>query len=151
MPQDAEKEGDFLFNENVDKYDSFLRKSTYLDSPRQNTPDDLNRRKTAGFGQSINSRIYQPDVYEDSVDESEEADGVDLSEEEEGAFDFTISFMRSQTEYFHRFIRFKNVDPDRQVILENAVERYLVTLEQESDPANSKNRNKRSLMGNRQA
>ena len=32
--QDEEKEGDFLFNEDVDKYESFLRKSTYLDSPR---------------------------------------------------------------------------------------------------------------------
>ena len=36
--------------------------------------------------------------------------------------DFTISFMKSQTEYFHRFMRFKNIDPDRQVLLENAVE-----------------------------
>ena len=41
--------------------------------------------------------------------------------------------MRSQTEYFHRFIRFKNVDPERQVLLENAVERYLVELEREQD------------------
>ena len=41
--------------------------------------------------------------------------------------------MRSQTEYFHRFIRFKNVEPDRQVILENAVERYLVELEHDND------------------
>ena len=90
-------------------------------------------------------------MYEDSVDESEEADEEAFSDDEEGAFDFTISFMRSQTEYFHRFIRFKNVDPDRQVILENAVERYLVTLEQESDPANNKKRNQRSLLGNRQA
>ena len=41
--------------------------------------------------------------------------------------------MRSQTEYFHRFIRFKNIDPERQVLLENAVERYLVELEREQD------------------
>ena len=43
--------------------------------------------------------------------------------------DFSISFMRSQTGYHHRFIRFKNVDSERQVLLENAVERYLVELE----------------------
>ena len=41
--------------------------------------------------------------------------------------------MKSQTEYFHRFMRFKNVDPERQVLLENAVERYLVELEREQD------------------
>ena len=27
--------------------------------------------------------------------------------------DFTITYMRSQTSYYHRFIRFKNVDVDR--------------------------------------
>ena len=47
--------------------------------------------------------------------------------------DFTISFMKSQTEYFHRFMRFKNIDPDRQVLLENAVEQYLVELEKDGD------------------
>ena len=41
--------------------------------------------------------------------------------------------MKSQTEYFHRFIRCKNVDPDRVVLLENAVARYLVELEKDSD------------------
>ena len=33
-----------------------------------------------------------------------------MSEPEE---DFTITYMRSQTSYYHRFIRFKNVDDDR--------------------------------------
>ena len=33
-----------------------------------------------------------------------------VSEPEE---DFSITYMRSQTSYFHRFIRFKNVDVDR--------------------------------------
>ena len=33
-----------------------------------------------------------------------------ISEPEE---DFTITYMRSQTSYYHRFIRFKNVDVDR--------------------------------------
>ena len=49
------------------------------------------------------------------------------------AFDFSISFMKSQTEYFHRFIRLRNVDIDRQVILENAIERYLVDLEKDCE------------------
>ena len=37
--------------------------------------------------------------------------------------------MKSMTSYYHRFIRFKNVDENRRVLLENAVERYLVALE----------------------
>lgn len=53
----------------------------------------------------------------------------DDSQMDRGVLDFPISFMRSQTEYFHRFIRLKNVDSERQVILENAIERYLVALE----------------------
>ena len=59
--------------------------------------------------------------------ELEQADRVsNVSEPEE---DFSITYMRSQTSYFHRFIRFKNVEVDRQVLLENAIERYLVALE----------------------
>ena len=56
--------------------------------------------------------------------------------------------MSSQTEYFHRFIRFKNVDPDRQVILENAVERYLVDLEKLQENDGHRNHRQRRSMNN---
>jgi len=67
-------------------------------------------------------------VYEDSSDIDVDSSSSDTNFP---IVDFQISFMKSQTEYFHRFIRFKNIDPDRQVILENAVERYLISLEKD--------------------
>ena len=67
-------------------------------------------------------------MYEDSSDIDVDSSSSDTNFP---IVDFQISFMKSQTEYFHRFIRFKNIDPDRQVILENAVERYLISLEKD--------------------
>ena len=59
--------GDLLFEEDVDKYDSFLKKSCVLDSPPNPTidekvmiADDLDKRRmTAGFGAPGYPEVYK--------------------------------------------------------------------------------------------
>ena len=53
----------------------------------------------------------------ESEQSSEQFDWID--------FEFTI-IKSTRTENAHRFVRFKNVHIDRLVLLENAIERYLV-------------------------
>lgn len=160
MIEEEKTTGELLFMEDVEKYDSFLRKSTYLDSPQPPeaaiTRNIQDRRETAGFGardenhnypqQQTNQQSYfnnpsliDNNLYEESSQIDAKSDDI-MSDDSMNVYgkhlshhDFSISFMKSQTEYFHRFIRCKNVDPDRFVLLENAVERYLVDLEKESD------------------
>lgn len=41
--------------------------------------------------------------------------------------DFVVTFIESDsTEMVHRFIRLKDIEDDRKVLMENAIERYLV-------------------------
>jgi hypothetical protein len=45
--------------------------------------------------------------------------------------DFVVTFIESEaTEMVHRFIRIKDIDEDRTVLVENALERYLVQLDE---------------------
>ncbi len=45
--------------------------------------------------------------------------------------DFAVTFIESDSaEMVHRFIRIKDIEDDRKVLMENAIERYLVSLDE---------------------
>lgn len=45
--------------------------------------------------------------------------------------DFVVTFIESESaEMVHRFIRIRDIEEDRQVLVENAIERYLVQLDE---------------------
>ena len=107
--------------EDVEKYDSFLAKSQYLDSPQQPNLQVLkqnsktkDKRNTAMFGgaeiqNNLARQLRRPEPYIENSDVMSN----DSSDQAQSVLDFSISFMRSQTEYFHRFVRFNNVDSER--------------------------------------